>query len=76
MEEVLQFGQSAWFPWQDNPYDRNSFHSWGQVNSSRRRINAKLKAFEEWTAKSLDDRQVMLIDLGKVVWETSLIEDA
>jgi uncharacterized protein with ParB-like and HNH nuclease domain len=45
-------------------------------NSSINRINEKLKAFGEWTAKSIDDRQVMLIDLAKDVWKTSLIEEA
>ena len=45
-------------------------------NSSINRINEKLKAFKEWTAKSIDERQVMLIDLAKDVWKTSLIEEA
>lgn len=45
-------------------------------NSSINRINDKLKSFDTWTAKSIDDRQVMLIDLAQDVWKTSLIEDA
>jgi hypothetical protein len=44
-------------------------------NSSINRINEKLKAFKEWSAKSIDERQVMLIDLAKDVWKTSLIEE-
>ena len=40
------------------------------------KTNEKLKAFSEWTAKSIDERQVMLIDLAKDVWKTSLIEEA
>ncbi len=45
-------------------------------NSSINRINEKLKAFKEWSAKSIDERQEMLTDLAKDVWKTSLIEEA
>jgi hypothetical protein len=44
-------------------------------NTSISRINDKLKAFDKWDAKAIDERQVMLIDLAKDVWKTSLIED-
>jgi hypothetical protein len=44
-------------------------------NSSINRINEKLKAFENWTAASIDQRQGMLIELAKDVWKTSLIEN-
>jgi hypothetical protein len=43
-------------------------------NSSINRVNEKLKAFENWTAASIDQRQAMLIELAKDVWKTSLIE--
>ena len=36
-------------------------------NSSINRINEKLKAFENWTAASIDQRQAMLIELAKDV---------
>lgn len=39
------------------------------------RINEKLKAFDKWDSKAIDERQVMLIDLAKDVWKTSLIEE-
>ena len=35
----------------------------------------KLKAFDNWTAASIDQRQTMLIELAKDVWKTSLIEN-
>ena len=35
----------------------------------------RLKTFDKWTAKSIDDRQTMLIELAKEVWKTSLIEN-
>ena len=44
-------------------------------DSSINRINEKLKAFEKWTATSIDQRQAMLIGLAKDVWKTSLIEN-
>jgi hypothetical protein len=44
-------------------------------NSSINRMNEKLKAFEKWSAASIDQRQAMLIELAKIVWKTSLIED-
>jgi len=43
-------------------------------NSSINRINEKLKAFETWDAKAIDDRQTKLIELAKEVWKTSLVE--
>ncbi len=45
-------------------------------NSSINRINEKLKAFANWSADSIDQRQAMLIELAKEVWKTSLIENA
>jgi hypothetical protein len=45
-------------------------------NSSINRINEKLKVFDKWTAKSIDDRQAVLIELAKDVWKTWRIEDA
>jgi hypothetical protein len=45
-------------------------------NSSISRINEKLKAFDNWSADSIEQRQAMLIELAKVVWKTSLIENA
>ena len=45
-------------------------------NSSITRINAKLIAFDAWTAASIEQRQAMLIELVKDVWKTSLIEGA
>jgi hypothetical protein len=45
-------------------------------NSSINRINEKLKAFDNWSAVSIDERQAMLIELAKDVWKTSLIENA
>lgn len=44
------------------------------INSSINRINAKLKSFDTWSAKSIDDRGLVLIELAKVVWRTSSIE--
>jgi hypothetical protein len=44
-------------------------------NSSINRINERLKAFENWTASSIDQRQAMLIELAKDVWKTSLIQN-
>ena len=44
-------------------------------NSSINRINEKLIAFDQWNAKSIDDRQDMLIELVKEVWQTSLIKE-
>jgi len=43
-------------------------------NSSVNWINEKLKAFDAWTAASIEQRQAMLIELVKDVWKTSLIE--
>lgn len=40
-------------------------------NSSINRINEKLRAFDEWSAKSIEDRQALLADLAKSVWTTS-----
>ena len=41
------------------------------VNNSITRINEKLKAFDEWTAEAIDERQKLLIELGQHVWKTS-----
>ena len=38
------------------------------------RINAKLEAFTDWTAESIDNRQGMLIGLTKEVWKVTTIE--
>ena len=43
-------------------------------NSSITRVNDKLKSFNAWTAVSIDERQEMIAELVKDVWETSLIE--
>jgi hypothetical protein len=43
-------------------------------NSSITRINAKLRAFEHWSAADIDDRQEMLINLAKDVWTTTPID--
>ena len=43
-------------------------------DSSINRINAKLRSFDEWTAQAIDQRQAMLAELAKDVWNTSLIE--
>lgn len=45
-------------------------------NSSINRINDKLRAFEQWNAKAIDDRQAMLIELAKEVWKISPIDEA
>jgi hypothetical protein len=42
-------------------------------NSNINRINETLKSFDEWTAASIDERQLMLIELAKDVWKTLLI---
>ncbi len=42
-------------------------------NSSITRINEKLRAFENWSAHDIEQRQDMLIALGKDVWRTSSI---
>jgi len=42
-------------------------------NSSITRINEKLRAFESWSAHAIDQRQEMLIALGKDVWRTAPI---
>ena len=43
-------------------------------DSSITRINAKLRAFEHWSAADIDDRQEMLIGLAKDVWTTTPID--
>lgn len=43
-------------------------------NSSITRINEKLQAFENWSANDIEQRQDMLIALGKDVWRTSPID--
>lgn len=39
-------------------------------NSSVTRINTRLKAFESWSAASIEERQELLIDLAKDIWRT------
>jgi len=43
-------------------------------NSSITRINEKLLAFEAWSAKEIEQRHEMLIQLGSAVWRTTPIE--
>lgn len=43
-------------------------------NSSITRINEKLQAFETWSALDIEQRQDMLIALGKDVWSTTPID--
>jgi hypothetical protein len=45
----------------------------GGLNSSITRINAKLEAFEEWTAESIDRRQSLLIGLAREIWKVAPI---
>ncbi|HVB81065.1 MAG TPA: DUF262 domain-containing HNH endonuclease family protein [Candidatus Binataceae bacterium] len=42
-------------------------------NSSITRINEKLDAFQNWSAQDIEQRQEMLIALGKDVWRTTPI---
>lgn len=42
-------------------------------NSSITRINEKLHAFQSWSAQDIEQRQDMLIALGKDVWRTAPI---
>jgi hypothetical protein len=43
-------------------------------NSSIRRINGKLLVFKDWSAQDIEQRQDMLIALGKDVWRASPID--
>jgi Protein of unknown function (DUF1524) len=43
-------------------------------NSSITRINAKLLAFDQWSASDIERRQDMLIGLAKDIWTTAPIE--
>lgn len=43
-------------------------------DSSITRINAKLEAFTDWTAESIDSRQAKLIGLTKDVWKVATVE--
>jgi hypothetical protein len=43
-------------------------------NSSITRINSKLAAFDEWTAKTIDKRQDLLIGLTREIWKITSIE--
>jgi len=43
-------------------------------NSSITRINAKLRAFDGWSAVEIESRQEMLIGLAKEVWQTVPLE--
>ena len=42
-------------------------------NSSINRINEKLKSFDEWTATAIEERQSMLAELAKDIWQTTEI---
>lgn len=44
-------------------------------NSSINRINSKLKAFSEWTAVSIDERQELLLNLSKDIWRIQEYND-
>lgn len=46
----------------------------GGQNTSISRINAKLEAFDEWTAQSIDKRQDLLSALAKEIWSITPIE--
>ena len=46
----------------------------GGQNTSISRINAKLEAFDEWTADSIDKRQELLTALSKEIWAITLLE--
>ena len=43
-------------------------------NTSISRINGKLKAFDTWNAKSIDDRHSLLMALAQDVWKTTPID--
>lgn len=43
------------------------------VNTSITRVNQKLKAFDDWTPSSIDERQDLLIALAKERWKTEPI---
>jgi hypothetical protein len=43
-------------------------------NSSITRVNAKLKAFDDWNATDIEKRQLLLINLAKEIWKVSPIE--
>lgn len=40
-------------------------------NSSITRINKRLRSFDSWGAKSIDERQAMLIELSREIWKAS-----
>lgn len=44
------------------------------INTSITRINQKLKSFTDWTAKSIDARQGILIELANDVWKIEEID--
>jgi len=44
------------------------------IDTSITRINAKLLAFEQWSASDIERRQDMLINLAKDIWKTAPIE--
>lgn len=44
------------------------------TNTSISRINDKLKSFDEWTATAIDERQSMLAELAKDIWQTTEIK--
>lgn len=41
------------------------------VNTSITRINAKLRAFDTWSAKTIEERHILLADLVSSVWRTN-----
>lgn len=43
-------------------------------NSSITRINEKLLSFDDWTAASIDNRQMMLIALARDIWKVKEID--
>jgi Protein of unknown function (DUF1524) len=43
-------------------------------DTSISRINAKLLAFDQWSARDIDRRQDMLIGLAKDIWKTMPFE--
>lgn len=42
-------------------------------DTSINRVNVKLKAFDEWSAASIEKRLELLIDLARVVWKTEAL---
>lgn len=44
-------------------------------NTSINRINQKLKSFDNWDANSINERQILLIELANDVWKIELLEN-